>query len=489
MPVTSSQAATQTARLAKRRLLAVLLVSPFMAQADATIANVATPSIQAHLGASGAALELVVAGYLVTFAMLLITGARLGETYGYRRMLLAGISVFSLASLVCGLAPNPGVLIGARVVQGAGAALMFPQTLTGIQLNFAGIERARAIGSYAVALSVGAITGQILGGVLVSANLAGSHWRAIFLVNIPVGVATAIAATRYLPSDEPRSSRRLDAVGVATLSAGVLLLVLPLALGHVEGWSTWIWACVAASAPMFVLFLKAQRREAAAGGSPLVNIDALARSAVSWALLALFVTSATYFALLFTLAQYLQQGLGHSALISGVTLVPWVAAFGAAGQLAGRVPSKLMAFLPAAGCSLLATSYVAISGSLFGTDHGQLLLVTLLGIGGFGLGIQFSSLLGHLSSAVPGRYAADISGVSSTTSQVGGALGVAGFGTVYLGQAHTSPAQATHAFAVATAAFAIAAAFAVFASHRGARPSPTAVPAAVRELATDQSPQ
>ena len=381
--MTSSGAETESSWAAKRCLLTVLLVSPFMAQADATIANVATPSIQAHLGASGAALELVIAGYLVAFAVLLVTGARLGETYGYRRMFLAGISIFSLAALVCGLAPNPGVLIGARVLQGAAAALMFPQTLTGIQLNFSGAQRVRAIGLYAVALSVGAVTGQILGGVLVSANLAGSHWRAIFLINLPIGLATAIAAMRYLPTDEPRTSRRLDVVGVATLSAGVLLLVLPLALGHVEGWPTWVWTCIAASVPAFALFAAAQRRMASVGGSPLLNIDVLARPAVAWTLLALFMTSATYFALLFSLAQYLQRGLGYSALVSGLTLVPWVAAFGAAGQLAGRVPSRLIPVLPAAGCTVLATAYVAISGSLFGGDHAHLLLLTLLGIGGF----------------------------------------------------------------------------------------------------------
>lgn len=274
---------------------------------------------------------------------------------------------------------------------------------------------------------------------------------------------------------------------MATLSAGVLLLVLPLAVGHVEGRPTWVWACLAASVPMFALFVGAQRREASVGGSPLLNIDVLARPAVSWTLLALFVTSGTYFALLFSLAQYLQQGLGHSALVSGLTLVPWVAAFGAAGQLAGRVPARLIPALPAAGCTVLVTAYVAISGSLFGGDHAQLLLLMLLGIGGFGLGIQFSSLIGHLTNSVPPGYAADISGVSSTSSQIGGALGVAGSATLYLSHAHTTTTQATHAFALTAAAFAIAAAFAAFASHRATRSRPIEEPAAVAKLASGQS--
>jgi MFS family permease len=171
--------ATQTPTVPDRDLrsgwlLGVLLVGPFMAQADATIVNVATPSIHAGLGASAAALELVVGGYLIAFAVLLITGARLGQTHGYRRVLLAGLATFSLASLLCGFAPNPAVLVVGRVLQGTGAALLFPQTLTGIQLNFSGAGRIRAIGLYAIALSCGAVAGQLLGGVLVSANLAGT---------------------------------------------------------------------------------------------------------------------------------------------------------------------------------------------------------------------------------------------------------------------------------------------------------------------------
>jgi MFS family permease len=146
---------TQPRVVHKGWLLGVLLIAPFMAQVDATIANVATPSIHADLGASGAALELVIGGYLIAFAVLLITGARLGQTHGYRRIFLLGIGVFSLASLLCGLAPSPIVLISARVLQGVGAALMFPQTLTGIQLNFSGKQRVQAIGLYALALSSG----------------------------------------------------------------------------------------------------------------------------------------------------------------------------------------------------------------------------------------------------------------------------------------------------------------------------------------------
>ena len=185
-----------------------LLIGPFMAQADATIANVATPSIHHSLHASGAALELVIGGYLVAFAVLIITGARLGQTHGYRRVLLCGIAVFSIASLLCGLAPTPALLVAARVLQGAGAALMFPQTLTGIQLRYEGAARKRAIGFYAIALSSGAVVGQIAGGALTSAI----GWRSIFLVNVPIGVVGLLLVKR-LSGDEPRRSRAIDVPG------------------------------------------------------------------------------------------------------------------------------------------------------------------------------------------------------------------------------------------------------------------------------------
>jgi MFS family permease len=358
-------ASSRTTRTHPTRLLAVLLMAPFMAQADATIANLAAPSIHADLRTSGAELELVVGGYLIAFAVLLITGARAGQTHGYRQVFLLGAGVFTGASLLCGLAPGPVVLIVARVVQGAGAALMFPQTLTGIQLSFEGAKRARAIGLYAIALSSGAVAGQVLGGVLVSAGVAGLGWRAIFFVNVPVGGAVIAAGLRYLPSENERRARRVDVAGVVTLSATVALVVLPLVLGRAAGWPAWTWLSLAASVPALAAFVLAERRVSARGGAPLVNLHALAPRPVSCGLLAVATATSTYYGLLFTLALYLQQGLGRSALVSGLTLVSWVAAFGAAGQIVRRLPARLARRAAPAGCLLLCGAYVALSASLF----------------------------------------------------------------------------------------------------------------------------
>jgi len=456
-----------TARLPhKGRLLAVLLMGPFMAQADATITNVATPSIRAGLGASGAALELVVGGYMIAFAMLLITGARLGQTHGYRRIFVLGVATFTAASIACGLAPTPPALVAARVLQGAGAALMFPQTLTGIQLIFEGAERGRAIGLYALALSTGAVAGQIAGGGLISLDVLGIGWRAIFLVNAPIGAAVVLAALRHLPVDDRRATRDVDVRGVATLSAAIALIVLPLVLGRAEGWPAWTWVSLAASVPALATFVVVERRVAARGGAPLMHLAVIARPTVSRSLAALLLATGTYYALLFTLAQYLQQGLGRSPFLSGLTLVPWVAAFGAAGQLVRRLPERVRPLIPSAGCALLAAAYVVISAALFDGRHGEALLLAVLTAGGLGLGVQFSALIAHLSNAVPRRYAPDISGVSTTLMQIGGTVGVAAFGTLYLGLA---TAGATRAFAVVTAAFAAAALLASAAAY-SARP-------------------
>jgi MFS family permease len=453
-------------------LLPVLLVGPFMAQADATIANVATPSIHNDLGASGSLLELVIGGYLIAFAVLLITGARLGQTYGYRRVFLLGVGLFTVASLLCGLAPTPIALVLARILQGFGAALMFPQTLTGIQLNFNGDQRVRAIGLYAIALSSGAVAGQFLGGLLISADLAGTQWRAIFLINLPVGLLVIVAGLRHLPPDAHRTSRRLDLVGVAALCVALVLFVAPLVVGRDVGWPAWTWVCLGLAVPAFGGFLVLQRRVAARGGEPLVAVSALARPAISWALVTLMIATGTYYALLFTVAQYLQQGRGYSAAVSGLTLVPWVAAFGLAGQLVRRLPANAARHAPVSGCLLLSAAYLAIAATTLSGHHSMPLLVTLLGMGGLGLGVQFSALIAHLTATVPVRHAADISGVSGTTMLIGGAVSIATFGTLYVALA----TQPTSAFGATTIALAAAALIASLAAYRATRPGQTGSP-------------
>jgi len=430
-----------------RGLLAVLLAGQFMVNVDIAIVNVAAPAVRADLHPSGGALELVISGYTLTYAMLLITGARLGDTWGGRRSFLGGLALFTLASLACGLAPATSTLIVARIVQGAAGALMVPQVLSGIQTHFVGKARERAQGLLVLTLSGGAVAGQALGGIVVSADLFGLSWRPIFLINVPVGLALLALGPRLMPADVRGGERkRLDLGGVALLSAAVLAAMLPLVFGRELHWPVWLWACLAASVPALIAFVLWQRRAKARGGYPLLNLEVLAQPVVRWGLASLAASTATYFALMFVLALYLQQGLGKSPLFSGLVLVSWVAAFGSAGPLLPRCPQWFASRSAVIGYVILAAAYLAI-----GASHAHAVpLVIALGFGGLGLGMGFASMLGRMSAALPQRYAADMSGLFNTNAQLAAVAGVAVFGTVYLGFAD----QPQHAFTIVTSVFA-----------------------------------
>jgi MFS family permease len=459
-------------------LLAVLLMGLFITNVDVAIVNVATPSIHEQLSASGSELQFVVSGYVLAYAMSLITGARLGAMYGYRRLFLIGLVVFTVASLGCGLAPNAIVLIAARVVQGIGAGLMVPQVLTGIQLNFSGTARTRAIGFYSVALSIGAVAGQVLGGVLVSANLFDTGWRPIFLINLPIGVIVIIAALKFLPVHHAGKPQPLDLWGVATLSSAVLLAVLPLILGHTQHWPTWTWVSLLASIIPMTAFVIFERRISRRDGHPLINLHIVAQPAIAWALASYSIILLTYFSLLFTLALYLQEGLGKSALYSGLALVSWVIAFGIGGPVVPRVPARFTPLVVPFGCLVLAVSYLAISLSLFSGHSSAIVLFVLLGFGGLGLGIGVTGNIRQMTAVVQSRYAPDMSGLITTAAQISGVMGIATFGTAYFSLvSQPGPDIASHAFAILTTGFAVSALLATVAAYRSSHPSAATDPA------------
>ncbi|MFJ4715552.1 MFS transporter [Streptomyces sp. NPDC088785] len=419
-------------------VLAALLGGMFLGNVDIAVVNVAIPSIRSHLHATGGELELIVSGYTLAYAMLLITGARLGEIRGRRRTYLVGLAVFTASSLACGLAPNGAALVAARVVQGIGAALMVSQVLTGIQVTFRGAARRRALGAYTGVLGVSSVVGQALGGVLVSADILGSGWRPIFLINVPLGIGLLVIAYVFLPAERSPRRGKLDLKGVGLLSLALFLLVTPLVLGQDAGWPLWTWLSLAASLPVFALFARVERAIARRGGDPLMNVSLLSRSPVSLALVSQAATRAGYFALLFVLALYLQQGLGRSAVYAGLVPIAWVATFAAVGPLLGRMGTRGRRLAAPVGGLLMAVAFAGIAAGLQTTGW----LVLLLGIGGIGYGAAFSGTLAHLTESVEPRYAPDVSGLFNTTLQVGGTMGVAVFGTVYLALAeHTGSAH------------------------------------------------
>ena len=414
-------------------MLAVLLTGQFMALLDNTITNVALPAIGRSLHASGAELQLVVAGYIVSYATLLMTGARLGALVGRRRMFMAGVVLFTISSLACGLAPGIGALIAARFVQGAGAAAMVPQVLSVIQLRFSGAARTTALGSYAAVISSGFAAGQAIGGILVTANLFGSVWRPVFLVNVPIGLAVLALAPKAVPRDERQgAARRLDLPGLVVLAAAVCLIVLPLLLGHQENWPGWLLACIGVGCALAVLFVFIERAVAARGGDPLLTLSVFRSPGLPSGLVSLSLIVAGYGGFLFIFAIHLQTGLGYSALRAGLTFVPFAAAFGVCSFFWRGLPARWHYLLPPAGCLLAAAAYAVLAleargGATIGLAPQAFLVVT-----GAALALAFSPLLTLALVRVPRDLAADASGLLTSAFQLSQAVGVAVFGSVFL---------------------------------------------------------
>ncbi|WP_406315611.1 MFS transporter [Streptosporangium sp. NBC_01639] len=409
-------------------LLTVILTGQFMAILDVSIVNVASPVIRSDLGASGSGLQMIVSGYTIVYAMLLVTGARLGGRYGGRRLFLYGLAGFTAASLACGLAASSGQLIAFRLLQGAGAALMVPQVLSMIQTNFEGAARARALSLYATVISGGAVAGQVLGGVLVSADLYGTAWRPVFLVNVPIGLGLLVVGAKLLPAGGPPRHRPLDLPGLVTLSLAVSLLVVPLVLGHEQDWPLWGWAAMAASAALAGVFVLVQRRAVA----PLVPARVLRAPGVVPSALAVFGVMTTYGGFLFALALHLQGALGDSPLRAGLTFVPSAAAFAVASLNWRRIPARLHRRMIVASYGVAALGYLGLSLALGGGGHGQPFLTVSLVVIGFGLGGAFSPVLAVALTHVVPEDAADTSGLFVMVTQLGQVVGVATFGTLYL---------------------------------------------------------
>jgi len=420
--------------------LAIVLTGQIMATLDSNIVNVAVPEMHATLGASGAGLQLIVAGYTISYAVLLVTGARLGDILGHRRVYLAGVLLFTLASLGCGLAPTTGALVALRFVQGAGAATMIPQVLSLIQRTYtAPGPRARAMSLYAAVISGGAVLGQVLGGLLVSADVLGSSWRPVFLVNVPVGLVV-LAAGRLLPAGRFDGVRTLDLPGLAVLTPAVLAFVLPLVLGQPFGWPWWGWVLLAGSVAGFALLGVVERRAAARGGQPILPRSLLGLPGMTAGLFGLFASLMVFGGWLFGLALELQDGLGDSPLRAGLTFVPCGIAFALVSLNWRRLPARYHSRLPMTGFVINGAA-LAWSGLLLHSGGtGGLWLYVALAIAGGGMAGAFGALMGQVLSRVPVAIAADASGVVVTVNQLGIVVGIAAFGSLYLNLAGRLPA-------------------------------------------------
>jgi EmrB/QacA subfamily drug resistance transporter len=432
---TSSRAEGTGQRAVSWAPLAVILCGTFVYVLDFFIVNVALPSIQRSLGASPAAIEWVVAGYGLTSAAFLVTGGRLGDHYGRRRVFCAGLFAFTVASALCAVAPDAGFLVAARLAQGVAAAIMAPNVLSILGTAYTGPARVKAISVYGMVMGVAAVAGQLIGGLLIAANPAGLGWRVIFWVNVPVGIAALALARRFVPESRAAVRGRLDLRGAALFTAALVAIVLPLLDGRAHGWPAWSWACLAVGPVLLAVFAAHLRATARRGAQPLLDPAIFAvpafRAGLACQVLFWCQQAASYL----LLALYLQQGRGLSPVSSG-----GVFSVLAAGYLATsfRAPALTMRFgrrVVAAGAVTAALGNAALVIAVLA--HAGAAPVAALFPGLFLLGAGQGLCITPLTTTVlihadPSR-AGSVSGALSTAQQVGNAIGVAVTGVVFYG--------------------------------------------------------
>jgi predicted MFS family arabinose efflux permease len=434
-------------------LLVILLAGQALASMDGEILVIAAPSLRADLDASGAQLQLILGMYTLAFGALVVTGARLGDVLGYRRVFLLGLTAFTLASLAAGLAPTPSVLIGAVALQGAAAALMTPQVLSIIQQQFAGETRARAIGAYSMVLAAGVATGMVLGGLLVTAHLLAAAWRPALLLNVPVGAAVLLGARHHLPQMAGGARRRLDPAGAAVLSATLIALIVSITFGRDAGWPIWVWPCLAGCALALAGFVRLERRIATRDDDPLLDLDVLKLPGVAAGVGAIALVMACYTGFLVSLTLHLQGNLGFSPLQAGLIFAAYASGFATASLTWTRAGATVRGRLPITGPLVMAAVLLAVGLIARGGAWPVALMTPLLLCGGAAHACAFSPLAARLTTVVGAEQVADLSGLVLTASLVGQVVGVAVFVGVYLSAA---PQGSAHAFALTTVALAVA---------------------------------
>jgi EmrB/QacA subfamily drug resistance transporter len=436
------------------RALPIILVGSFMAILDTFIVLVAAPAIQADLHASDGQIQLIVAGYQITYAVALITGARLGDTFGRKRLFMLGMALFTLTSVACALAPTAGVLIGARLAQGLSAALMFPQVFSMIQVLIPAQQRHRAFGALGSVIGVSTILGQLVGGLLIAANLFGTTWRPVFWVNVPIGLITLALAARMVPETRAPQARSLDLPGLAVLTVALFLLVIPLVEGRDAGWPAWTWASLAGSAVAFALFVVVERGVERAGRAPLVSLRLFAERPFAVGITLVVVAYAGVNSFFLILSLMLQDGLGMSALGAGLEYTPLAVAFFATSLLAARWTPRYGRRVLELGSVLAATGFLATLLMAF-AEGGRLSagpLIAPLTLVGLGNGLLLPQLLNLVLGRIGPSEVGMASGVLSTGQQVGGAVGVAVVGVFFfdaLTPHGSRVAQYAHAFGTA----------------------------------------
>jgi EmrB/QacA subfamily drug resistance transporter len=431
-------------------MLPVILTATFMALFDFFVVNVAAPSLQRDLHAGPSALELVVGGYAFSYATGLVTGGRMGDLFGYRRLFIGGMAAFVLASLFCGLAQTPAQLVIGRLAQGLTAAAMVPQVLALITASFPREERPRALSWFGVAIGAGSVAGQVVGGLLLQADVLSLGWRSIFLVNVPIGVVAIVFARRLLPHTRGLTRPHLDLIGAVVLSVSLGLALVPLVLGRTEGWPLWTWVSLAASVPGLVLFGRWERRVTRAGAEPLVDMSLFRHRSFAAGLAVNSAFMAFFASFMLALTLLLQFGLGLTALQSGLTFGPLGVTFAVTSVYSGRLVVRYGVAVISMGATIAGAGLVALLVELWAAGaavHPAGLIPPMMIIG-LGNGMALPSLIGAVLSGVDPARAGGASGVLVTAQQFSSAAGVAIMGVLFFAALGPHPDRAAYVSAM-----------------------------------------
>jgi len=416
--------------------LVVMLLAAFMNLLDVSIVNIAIPPIQRGLHASYADVQWTLAGYALAYALVLITGGRLGDTYGRKRLFIFGVAGFTVMSALCGAAQSAGMLIGARVAQGAMGALMIPQVLSVIQVMFPAAERIKALAAYGVTAGLGAVTGPLLGGLLTTHSLLGLGWRSIFMINVPVGAIALAASVVLVRESRAPSPPRLDPLGVLLLSGALMLLLYPLVEGQQAGWPAWAYLMMALSGPALAAFVGYERIKTRRDGSPLVELRMFAQRgfAAGMGVALVFFLGVASFGLVLTL--FLQEGLGFTPLHAGATFIPFSAGVFVSSGAAARLEPKFGRGVTMTGALIMAAAMAALIGIVhhFGAATSTWDMVPALAAAGLGLGAVIAPLANVVLADVREQDAGSASGVLNTGFQLGNSIGLALMGVIFIDQ-------------------------------------------------------
>lgn len=431
----------------KRRTIALIVVALafVMDLLDSTIVNIAIPSIRSNLNASYSAIQWVIAGYSLAFALLLVTGGRMGDVFGYKKTFMIGVCGFTIASLLSGISPNSDILIVARLLQGSMSALMVPQVISLMQIMYKPAERGSINGLFGMLGGLAASLGPVIGGLLIKANVFGLDWRPIFLINVPIGIIGFLCAIKYLPNGKSAHPLKLDMIGTFIIIIAMLLLVFPLIQGRELSWPIWSIIMMILSLPVFAVFAIWQVKKDKADGSALVLPSLFKRHAFGFGLGVNFMFEMAVTGFFLTFGLVLQIGLGYSAIHAALTGLPIAVGISfTMATLSNTLIPKLGRYSISIGTVILAIG-MALTTIMFyryGTAVHSWQLIPGLLLFGFGMGFVFASLFAAVLNGVDPSHAGSASGILNAIQQVGAAIGVAVVGVVFFGQlGHAAPAS------------------------------------------------